>query len=133
MERILSNEDRIRRAEEVAVRRRIRENRTGYMGKIEEAYNEKMVNERENQALNINRNKKMSKFAKFSIQVLSSICIFGIVYYLGQNYSDKVNNVRPIFDNDIDIVAQASNIYSLTKSIFTGENFEYWKNKWRRE
>ena len=109
MERVLSNEERVRRAEVVAIRRRIRENG--------------------------NENKKDSAFDNNAtpIQVISSICIFGIVYYLGQNYSQTINNVKPFFEHDTDIVKQASDIYNITKSIFTGENLNYWRNKWRNE
>lgn len=120
MERVLSNEERIRRAEVVAIRRRIRENGN------EKIKDSAFVN-------NATQRKKISKFAKFSIQVISSICIFGIVYYLGQNYSQIINNVKPFFEHDTDIVKQSSDIYNMTKSIFTGENLNYWRNKWRNE
>jgi hypothetical protein len=120
MERVLSNEERIRRAEVVAIRRRIRENGN------EKIKDSAFVN-------NATPRKKISKLAKFSIQVISSICIFGIVYYLGQNYSQTINNVKPFFEHDTDIVKQASDIYNMTKSIFTGENLNYWRNKWRNE
>ena len=120
MERVLSNEERIRRAEVVAIRRRIREN--GNENRKDSAFDN-----------NATQRKKISKFAKFSIQVISSICIFGIVYYLGQNNSQTVNNVKPFFEHDTDIVKQASDIYNITKSIFTGENLNYWRNKWRNE
>ena len=120
MERVLSNEERIRRAEVVAIRRRIRENGN------EKIKDSAFVN-------NATQRKKISKFAKFSIQVISSICIFGIVYYLGQNYSQTINNAKPFFEHDTDVVKQASDIYNMTKSIFTGENLNYWRNKWRNE
>ena len=120
MERVLSNEERVRRAEVVAIRRRLREN--GNENKKDSAFDN-----------NATPRKKISKFAKFSIQVISSICIFGIVYYLGQNYSQTINNVKPFFEHDTDIVKQASDIYNITKSIFTGENLNYWRNKWRNE
>ena len=55
------------------------------------------------------------------------------MYYLGQSNSQTVNNVKPFFEHDTDIVKQASDIYNMTKSIFTGENLNYWRNKWRNE
>jgi len=152
MERVLSNEERIRRAEAVAIRRRMSENRNEIINvnrygnenrnknRYEKTYKDKNGNVSKmvgiattNSTIENDKtpHKKISRFAKFCIQVISSICIFGIVYYLGQNYSQTVNSVRPFFEHDTDIVKQASEFYNLTKSIFTGENLNYWKNKWR--
>lgn len=148
MERVLSNEERIRRAEAVAIRRRMTENRNESMNVnrygnenrniYEKTYKDKNVSKMvgiasTNSTIENDKtpHKKLSRFAKLSIQVISSICIFGIVYYLGQNYSQMVNSARPFFEHDTDIVKQASEFYNLTKSIFTGENLNYWKNKWR--
>lgn len=141
MERIINNEERIRRAELVALRRRMNDN------KNTNSFNKKNIlknNTNENQRTsNLNRigysegknneKKKISKFAKFSIQVISSICIFGVAYYFSQNYSEKTKNIKNFLNNDIDIVKQATDFYSITKSIFTGENWNYWKDKLRRK
>lgn len=152
MERVLSNEERIRRAEAVAIRRRMSEDRNKIINinrygnenrnknRYEKTYKDKNVSKMgeiasTNSTIENDKtpHKKISRFAKLSIQVISSICIFGIVYYLGQNYSQTVNSARPFFEHDTDIVKQASELYNLTKSIFTGENLNYWKNKWRNE
>ena len=145
MERALSNSERIKRAEAVAYRRRLNENRKEFekinynKGKSKFNLNEKANNDAirrnklgifENEAVEDKPNhRKMSRFTKFSIQVISSICIFGIVYYLGQNYNEKMQNVKNFFDKDTDFSTEAKDVYNVTKSIFTGENINYWKDK----
>ena len=81
MERIISEEDRIRRAEEVASRRRNR---------IPE------------ESINVPTNNKPSLMRKLFCQVLSCICIFGILYFLSQNNSQAMELIKPVLSEDTD-------------------------------
>lgn len=81
MERIISEQDRIRRAEEIAGRRR------------------GMISAR---SININNEKKkMSLLTKVFIQTIVSMCIFGIAYFLNQNNPQAIENIKPILSKDI--------------------------------
>lgn len=81
MERIINEQDRIKRAEEIAARRR------------------GMISAR---TINIsNDKKKMSITTKLFIQVIVSICIFGIAYFLYQNNNPIIENIKPILSQDI--------------------------------
>ncbi len=81
MERIISEEDRIRRAEEVASRRR---------------------NKIPAESINVPTNNKPSLMRKLFCQVLSSICIFGILYFLSQNNSQAMELIKPVLSEDTD-------------------------------
>lgn len=81
MERIISEEDRIRRAEEVASRRR---------------------NRIPAESINVPTNNKPSLMKKLFCQVLSSICIFGILYFLSQNNSQAMELIKPVLSEDTD-------------------------------
>lgn len=81
MERIISEEDRIRRAEEVASRRR---------------------NRIPAESINVPTNNKPSLMRKLFYQVLSSICIFGILYFLSQNNSQAMELIKPVLSEDTD-------------------------------
>jgi murein DD-endopeptidase MepM/ murein hydrolase activator NlpD len=81
MERIISEEDRIRRAEEVASRRR---------------------NRIPAESINVPTNNKPSLMRKLFCQVLSSICIFGILYFLSQNNSQAMELIKPVLSEDTD-------------------------------
>ena len=81
MERIISEEDRIRRAEEVASRRR---------------------NRIPAESINVLTNNKPSLMRKLFCQVLSSICIFGILYFLSQNNSQAMELIKPVLSEDTD-------------------------------
>ena len=80
MERILSDQERIRRAEIIAARRQ----------------NRIPVN-----SIN-NSEKKISKLGKYSIQILSSIILFGIIYLFSQNNSLVVEKVKEQISRDTD-------------------------------
>lgn len=81
MERIISEQDRIRRAEEIAGRRR------------------GMISAR---SININNEKKkMSILTKVFIQTIVSMCIFGIAYFFNQNNPGIIENIKPILSKDI--------------------------------
>ncbi len=83
MERIISEQDRIRRAEEIASRRR---------GTIS--------------ARDINvehTKKKMPMLTKVFIQTVASICIFGLAYFLTQNNYPFMDSVRSVLSADINI------------------------------
>ena len=83
MERIISEQDRIRRAEEIANRRR---------GTIS--------------ARDINvehTKKKMPMLTKVFIQTVASICIYGLAYFLTQNNYPFMDSVRSVLSADINI------------------------------
>lgn len=80
MERILSDEERIRRAEIIAARRQNR---------IPVNY----IN---------NNERKISKLGKYSIQILSSIMIFGILYFLSQHNIYIVGEIKNQISRDTD-------------------------------
>lgn len=81
MERIISEQDRIRRAEEIANRRR---------GTISA------------RSINIStEKKKMPYLTKVFIQTIASMCIFGIAYFLNQNYPQAIDTIKPILSQDI--------------------------------
>ncbi len=82
MERIISEQDRIRRAEEIASRRR--------RGTIS-ANNINFSNEK----------RKMSLLTKIFIQTITSMCIFGIAYFMYQNNSSIIENIKPVLSQDI--------------------------------
>lgn len=82
MERIISEQDRIRRAEEIASRRR--------RGTIS-ANNINFSNEK----------RKMSLLTKIFIQTITSMCIFGIAYFMHQNNSSIIENIKPVLSQDI--------------------------------
>ena len=81
MERIISEQDRIKRAEELISRRR---------GLIS-ARNIKSNNDK----------KKMSALTKLFIKTIVSMCIFGIVYFLSQNNNPVIEKVKPVLAQDI--------------------------------
>lgn len=81
MERIISEQDRIRRAEEIANRRR---------GTISA------------RSINIStEKKKMPYLTKVFIQTIASMCIFGIAYFLNKNYPQAIDTIKPILSQDI--------------------------------
>lgn len=92
----MNEEDRIRRAEEIAARR-----------------NNRIP------ANNINNGKKikLSRLAKISIQTLSSIIIFGVCYFLYQNHSYAIEMIKPAISNDTDFVKLYNDISYAIKSI----------------
>ena len=83
MERIISEQDRIRRAEEIAGRRR---------GTIS--------------ARDINvesSKKKMPMLTKVFIQTVASMCIFGLAYFMSQNNYPFMDSVRIVLSADVNI------------------------------
>ena len=81
MVRIISEQDRIRRAEEIANRRR---------GTISA------------RSINIStEKKKMPYLTKVFIQTIVSMCIFGLAYFLNQNSPQVIENIKPILAQDI--------------------------------
>ena len=82
MERIIREQYRIRRAEEIASRRR--------RGTIS-ANNINFSNEK----------RKMSLLTKIFIQTITSMCIFGIAYFMYQNNSSIIENIKPVLSQDI--------------------------------
>ena len=111
MERIISEEDRIRRAEEIATRRR---------GTIPV------------KNINVKNNKKtMSMFTKVFIQTVTSMCIFGIIYLLMLNNNPIVENIRKVMSQDTDLKklydysnSQINNIVEWINSFNEDSNLE---------
>lgn len=101
MERIVSEQDRIKRAEEIANRRR------------------GMISAR---SINTsNEKKKMPIFTKIIIQSIASICIFGMAYFLYQNNNPIIDSIKPILSQDInfeEIYLKSSNSIESFMSIF---------------
>ena len=95
MERIISEEDRIRRAE-VASRRR---------------------NRIPAESINVPTNNKPSLMRKLFCQVLSSICIFGILYFLSQNNSQAMELIKPVLSEDTDFNQIYTRLDGLIKNI----------------
>lgn len=82
MERILSEQDRIRRAEEISSRRR------------------EKISAR---SINIDRQKnKIPLLTKIFIQTIASMCVFGIIYFLAQNNNPSIQNIKVMLDYEID-------------------------------
>lgn len=83
MERIISEQDRIRRAEEIAGRRR---------GTISA------------RDINVERSKKkMPMLTKVFIQTVASMCIFGLAYFMSQNDYPFMDSVRIVLSADVNI------------------------------
>ena len=95
MERIISEQDRIRRAEEIANRRR------------------EMISIR---SINMGSQKrKMPLLLKVFIQTIASICIFGIAYYLSQHNNPVIENVKTVLNYNINV----EEIYNKGNNIVT--------------
>lgn len=96
MERIISEEERIRRAEEISARRK---NRIPVS--------------------NINKTKKykISMLSKVFIQVITSMCIFGIIYFMNMNNSFAIEKIKPIISEDTDFAGIYNQIDELVKNI----------------
>ncbi len=101
MEKVLSEEEKIRRAEEIASRRQ--------NGRIP--------------ASNINNSerkvKKLTAFDKLSIQIISSICIFGIIYFISQHNTYAMEKIKYIMSNDTDFQKIYTQISNGTKEIMS--------------
>ena len=83
MERIISEQDRIRRAEEIAGRRR---------GTISA------------RDINVERSKKkMPMLTKVFIQTVASMCIFGLAYFMSHNNYPFMDSVRSMLSADVNI------------------------------
>ena len=96
----MSEEDKIRRAKEIAERRGSRI-----------------------PANNINSRKKssISFLNKTFIQIIVSICIFGVIYYLSQNHSYAMELIKPVISRDTDFQKIYFDINEIVKS-FMEEN-----------
>ena len=97
MERIISEQDRIRRAEEIAGRRK---------GTIS-ARNINVTNTK----------KKMPLLTKIFIQTVVSMCIFGMAYFLAQNNNPIIDNIRPVLEVDINLEQIYSELNNNFKSV----------------
>ncbi len=98
----ISEEDRIRRAEEISARRN---NRIPVSN----------INTKQNE-------RKISTLSKIFIQVLCSICIFGVFYFVNQNNSLALEKIRPILSEDTDFGGIFNQINNFIKNISNSIN-----------
>ena len=97
MERIISEQDRIRRAEEIVGRRR---------GTISA------------RDINVERNKKkMPMLTKVFIQTVASMCIFGLAYFMSQNNYPFMDSVRSMLSADVNIGQIYNDLSNSFKSV----------------
>ncbi len=101
MDKNLSEEEKIRRAEEISARR----------------YNRIPVSN-----INSMPKKKLSYLSKIFIQVICCICIFGIFYFINQNNSYAIEKIRPILSEDTDFVQIYNQIDGFFKNITSSFN-----------
>ncbi len=98
----ISEEDRIRRAEEISARR-----------------NNRIPVSNINTKQNV---RKMSTLTKLFIQVLCSICIFGAFYFINQNNSMAMEKIKPILSEDTDFGSIFNQINNFIKNITNSIN-----------
>lgn len=108
MDKVISDEERIRRAEEISARRN---NRIPVSN------------------INVRKTKKISTLSKVFIQVICSICIFGIFYFINQNNSLAIEKIRPILSEDTDFMQIYTNIDTFFKNISNSINNENSNNE----
>ena len=96
MDKMISEEERIRRAEEISARRN---NRIPVSN------------------INSRRPRKLSTLSKIFIQVICSICIFGIFYFVNQNNSYAMDKIKPILSEDTNFNEIYIKIDSIIKDI----------------
>ena len=101
MDKFVSEEERIRRAEEVSARR-----------------NNRIPADN----INTGVKRKMSLLTKAFIQVICSICIFGIFYFINQNDSLAMEKIKPILSEDTDFAYIYNQIDLFFKNILSKEN-----------
>lgn len=106
----MSEEEKIRRAEQISERR---SNRIPVS------------------SINNGEKNKITKLTKISIQILMSICIFGLCYFLHQNNSYALEVIKPILSNDTDFQKLYSEINEVAKVIMQEKNSE--ENKSQEE
>ena len=92
-----SEEERIRRAEEISYRR---QNRI--------PVNEISTDKSE---------RKLTRFGKLSLQIIISICIFGIIYFINERYTFALEKIKPVMNNDTDFVKAYQTINDVLKNI----------------
>lgn len=104
----MSEEDKIRRAEQISA---MRNNRIP--------------------ASNINRQskKKMSLLGKLSLQIVTSICIFGVCYFLTQNHSYAIDYIKPVISSDTDFQKLYLDINEAIKNFTNQEQNSQTQNK----
>ena len=98
----ISEEDRIKRAEEISARR-----------------NNRIPVSNINATQNV---RKMSTLSKIFIQVLCSICIFGAFYFINQNNSMAMEKIKPILSEDTDFGGIFNQINNFFKNISNSIN-----------
>ena len=103
MDKILSEEEKIKRAEEISARRN---NRIPVSN------------------INAQKRRQLSTLSKVFIQVICSICIFGIFYFINQNDSLAIEKIKPILTEDTDFVQIYNQINTFIKNISSKTNEE---------
>ena len=73
-------------------------------------------------SINSTRKRKISSLGKLSIQILTSICIFGLCYFLHQNNSIAMELIKPVISKDTDFQKIYSNINYMVKNLKIEEN-----------
>lgn len=101
MDKNLSEEEKIRRAEEISARR----------------YNRIPVSN-----INSMPKKRLSYLSKIFIQVICSMCIFGIFYFINQNNSYAIEKIRPILSEDTNFVQIYNQIDNFFKNVTSSLN-----------
>ncbi len=94
----ISEEERIKRAEEISARRNNRIPASN-------------INTR------INSKRKLSTLSKVFIQVICSMCIFGVFYLVNQNNSYAIEKIKPILAEDTDFESIYNQIDLFIKNI----------------
>lgn len=106
MDKIISDEEKIKKAEEISARRQ---------SKISIDY----IN-------SSNRsNRRLSYFKKLFIQVIISICLFGIMYFVSQHNSYAIEKIKPAMSNDTnfeEIYNQLNNAFEYFNANTNQEN-----------
>ena len=102
----MSEEEKIKRAKEVSQRR---QNRIPASN------------------INQNRNKRLSSFDKLFLQVIASICIFGVCYFINQNNIFAMDKIKEAFNTDTDFQSVYFEINNVAKN-FMKNDIEESKN-----
>ena len=97
---MMSEEERIRRAEFISANRN---------------------NRIPASSINNKEKKKMSRLTKTAIQILTSICIFGLCYFLYQNNSHAIELIKPVISSDTDFYKLYSSINDVVKNAINSE------------
>ena len=99
----MTDEEKIMKAYEISLRRKNSESNKNHKSK------------------EVTESKHISKFTKFFIQMISSICIFGIVYFSDMNNLFAFDKIKPYMQNDTDFVSVYNTINSTMRNWISQE------------